>query len=100
MRRLIELYPALLRISLLENIQYRASGMIWMLGMILEPVIFLVVLSRVAEARGEAVGGYDAGEFAAYYLTLMMVNQLTFTWVMESFQFRIQMGLFSQELLR
>ena len=100
MRRLIQLYPALLRISLLENIQYRASGMIWMLGMILEPVIFLVVWSRVAEARGEPVGGYDAGEFAAYYVTLMMVNQLTFTWVMESFQFRIQMGLFSQELLR
>lgn len=100
MKRYLELYPALFRVSLLENIQYRASGVIWMLGLILEPVIFLVVWSEVAEARGEAVGGYGARDFAAYYMVLMIVNQLTFTWVMESFQFRIQLGEFSSELMR
>lgn len=100
MGRWLQLYPALFRLGLAENIQYRASGMIWMIAMILEPVIFLVVWGRVAEARGAPVGGYDAAAFAAYYLTLMMANQLTFTWVMETFQLRIQMGDFSYELLR
>ncbi|HEX6998789.1 MAG TPA: ABC-2 family transporter protein [Gammaproteobacteria bacterium] len=100
MRRFLELYAALFRIGLLANLQYRAAGMIWMLGLILEPVIFLVVWSRVAEARGEPIGGYDAQAFAAYYMTLMMVNQFTFTWVMESFQYRIQLGELSYELLR
>ncbi len=100
MKRFLEVYPALFRVGLLENIQYRASGVIWMLGLILEPVIFLVVWSRVADARGDAVGGFDAADFAAYYMVLMIVNQLTFTWVMESFQFRIQLGEFSYLLLR
>jgi viologen exporter family transport system permease protein len=100
MRRLLQIYPAFFRIGLLENIQYRASGMIWMIAMILEPVIFLVIWGRVSAARGAPVAGYDAAQFAAYYMTLMMVNQLTFTWVMETFQFRIQTGDFSYELLR
>ena len=100
MHRLLQIYPAFFRIGLAENIQYRASGMIWMIAMILEPVIFLVVWGRVTDARGGPVGGYDAAEFAAYYMSLMMANQLTFTWVMETFQLRIQMGDFSYELLR
>jgi ABC-2 type transport system permease protein len=99
-RRMGELYAALFRISLLENIQYRASGAIWMLGLVLEPLIFLVVWSTVAESRGAPVGGYDAAGFAAYYMTLLVSMHLTFTWVMHTFQFRIQMGGFSQELLR
>jgi ABC-2 type transport system permease protein len=95
-----DLYLSLFRTSLLENIQYRASGMIWMIGMVLEPLIFLVVWTTVAESRGEPVGGYSAGGFAAYYMTLLVVSHLTFTWVMHTFQFRIQMGGFSHELLR
>ncbi|MCB1691624.1 MAG: ABC-2 family transporter protein, partial [Pseudomonadales bacterium] len=46
------------------------------------------------------VGGYTANEFAAYYITLMVVNHLTFSWIMQVFQFRIQFGSLSQELLR
>jgi ABC-2 type transport system permease protein len=99
-RRFADLYTSLFRISLLETIQYRASNMIWMIGMVLEPLIFLVVWSTVAEARGEPVGGYTAAGFAAYYMTLLVVSHLTFTWVMHEFQFRIQMGALNHELLR
>ena len=71
----------------MDQIQYRASGMIWMIGAVLEPLIYLVVWSTVAEARGGEVGGFTSQQFAAYYITLMMVNHLTFTWIMQVFQF-------------
>ncbi len=94
------LYRAFMKVSVLSNIQYRASGMIWMIGSILEPTIFLIVWSAVAESQGGSVGGYTAQEFAGYYIVLMLVNHLTFTWIMQVFQFRIQFGGLSYELLR
>ena len=94
------LYRAFLRTSILDNIQYRASGMIWMIGAVLEPVIFLVVWSTVAESKGGEVGGYTPAQFAAYYIILMAINHLTFTWIMQTFQYRVQYGNLSHELLR
>jgi len=96
----VALYRAFLRTALLEQIQYRASGAIWMIGSILEPVVFLVVWSTVAKAQGGSVGGYGAHEFAAYYVVLLIVNHLTFSWTMHDFQFRIQFGSLSFDLLR
>lgn len=96
----VDLYRALMKVSILANIQYRASGFIWMIGSILEPLIYLVVWSTVASSKGGAVGGYTARQFAAYYITLMVVNHITFSWIMQVFQFRIQYGSLAQELLR
>jgi ABC-2 type transport system permease protein len=98
--RWIELYRAFLRTALLEQIQYRASGAIWMIGSILEPVVFLAVWSTVAKAQGGSVEGYGARDFAAYYVILLIVNHLTFSWTMHDFQFRIQFGTLSFDLLR
>ena len=100
LRYYLNLYPAFLRIAVLAQIQYRASGVIWMIGSIIEPVIFLVVWSRVARARGGEVGGYAENEFAAYYIVLMLVNHVTFTWIMHVFQSRIQFGQLSFQLMR
>ena len=100
MRGWVAFYNAMLRISVLGQIQYRASGMIWMIGAILEPVIFLVVWSTVARSQGGEVGGFGPHQFAAYYITLMLVNHLTFSWIMEVFQYRVQQGDLSFQLLR
>jgi ABC-2 type transport system permease protein len=100
MKTWVQMYHAFLRISLLEQLQYRASGAIWMIGSILEPVVFLVVWSTVARSQGGEVGGYGPSAFAAYYLVLLVVNHMTFTWVMHDFQFRVQMGQLSFALLR
>lgn len=96
----LRMFATLFRIAILGQIQYRASGMIWMIGSVLEPTIYLVVWSEVAEARGGVVAGFGAREFAAYYITYLFVNHLTFTWVMQVFQFRVQYGDFSSQLLR
>ncbi len=100
MRYWTALYRAFLRTALLEQLQYRASGAIWMIGSILEPVVFLVVWSTVAKTHGGTVEGFGAHEFAAYYVVLLIVNHLTFSWTMHDFQFRIQFGSLSFDLLR
>jgi ABC-2 type transport system permease protein len=99
-RRWLGIYRALLRIAFLGQIQYRASAVIWMIGSILEPLVFLVVWSTVARAQGGEVAGFGEREFAAYYITMLVVNHLTFSWVMHDFQYRIQFGSFSFELVR
>ena len=100
MNALFELYRAFFRISVLAQLQYRASGAIWMIGSILEPVVFLVVWSTVAKEQGGSVQGFDARDFAAYYMVLLVVNHLTFSWVMHDFQFRVQFGHLSFDLMR
>ena len=94
------LYLAFLRVAIAIELQYRASSVIWLLGVIVEPVIYLAVWSAVADAQGGAIGGFGPHEFAAYYLVLTLVNQITQGWHMWEFQYRVQQGQFSFLLLR
>jgi viologen exporter family transport system permease protein len=95
-----DLYGAFIRIALAVEMQYRASNVIWLLGMVVEPLIYLVVWSAAANAQGGRLAGYGPHEFAAYYLVLAAVNQITSGWHMWEFQFRIQQGQFAFLLLR
>jgi ABC-2 type transport system permease protein len=93
-------YAGLFRTAMLANLQYRAAGSIWMIGMILEPMIYLAVWSSVAATHGGSLAGFDARDMAAYYLAFFLVQHVTFTWVLETFQYRIQEGTLAFELLR
>lgn len=99
MRGLPDLYLQQLKTGLATMLQYRGSLVIWLIGNVLEPLIYLVVWSTVSRSTGGAVGGYGAADFAAYYIVLMLVNQVTFTWVMYEFDYRIREGTFSADLL-
>jgi ABC-2 type transport system permease protein len=79
---------------------YRASLLIWMLGQVLEPLVYLIVWSIVSGANGGSVGDYTTRQFAGYFILLMLVNQVTYTWVMYEFEYRIREGSFSFALLR
>jgi ABC-2 type transport system permease protein len=81
-------------------LQYRASLFIWMIGQVLEPLIYLVVWSTVSASRGGSVGDFTSAQFAAYYIVFMLVNQLTYTWIMYEYEYRIRGGLLSPALLR
>ena len=56
--------------------QYRGFFFLLAFGWMTQPLIFLFVWSSAA-AFG-AIGGYARGDFVAYYLVLIVVNQLTF----------------------
>lgn len=99
MRGLADLYLQQLKTGIASMLQYRATLAIWLIGNILEPLVYLVVWSTVARSTGGSVGGYGARDFAAYYIVLMIVNQATFTWVMYEFDYRIREGAFSAVLL-
>jgi ABC-2 type transport system permease protein len=99
MKGLVDLYVQQLKTGIATMLQYRASLLIWLIGNVLEPLIYLVVWSTVSRSTGGAVGGYGARDFAAYYIVLMLVNQATFSWVMYEFDYRIREGTFSADLL-
>src|SRR5512140_1493523 len=80
--------------------QYRASLVIWTIGQIIEPLVYLIVWSTVASSSGGNVGNFTAADFAAYFIVLMVVNQVTYTWIMYEFEYRVRHGTFSTSLLK
>ncbi len=100
LRDFTSLYRAFFRTSMALMFQYRAAMFIWMIGRILEPLIYLVVWTTVAASQGGQVGSYSAQAFATYFIVLMVVNQLTFTWIMWEYEYRVRHGSLSFMLLR
>jgi ABC-2 type transport system permease protein len=94
------LYRAYFRRTFAIQLQYRASLLIWLISSFVEPIIYLVVWSTVARASGGEVGGFTPEDFAAYYIAIMLVDHLTFTWIMWEYDYRIRMGQLSAMLLR
>ncbi len=100
MKGMFGLYTQQFKTTFASMLQYRASLFIWMIGQVLEPLIYLVVWSTVSNTQGGSVGDYTTGGFAAYYIVLMLVNQVTYTWIMYEYDYRIREGLLSFALLR
>ena len=100
MRTLLDVYRAQFKVSIAFQLQYRAALVIWLIGMVLEPLIYLVVWSAVARAGGGQAGNYTSADFAAYFIVMMLVNHATFTWIMHEFEYRIRHGQLSPKLLR
>ena len=58
-------------------LQQRSFFFLLAFGWMIPPLVYLFVWSTVAE--GGTVGGLTRGQFVAYYLALILVNQLTFS---------------------
>jgi ABC-2 type transport system permease protein len=97
---LLALYRAEFATTIAAQFQYRGALVIWLMGLLLEPVIYVSVWTTVARAEGGEVDGFTAGAFAAYFLTALIVNHATFTWVMWEFEYRVRNGHLSPLLLR
>jgi ABC-2 type transport system permease protein len=100
MKRRLSIWRAQARNALTIQFQYRISLVIWMIGLVLSPLVYLVVWTTVARATGGAVGTYTTHDFAAYFIILMVVDHITFTWVIFNAEFRIRQGALSPLLLR
>ena len=97
---LVHLYRAQFKTTIAEQFQYRGALVIWLTGLILEPVIFLSVWAAVARSQGGAVDGFTANDFAAYFLLTLIVDHAGFTWIMWEMEYWIRQGNLSPLLVR
>jgi ABC-2 type transport system permease protein len=100
LRQLVDFYATVSRTAVQEQFQYRTANTMYMIGMVVEPVIYLVVWSVVAEASGGEVGGYTAGGFAAYYIVWMLVRNMNIVFTPYGWEFRIREGQLSGMIVR
>lgn len=100
MKRMIDIYATLTKIAVLTQLQYPVANYFYMIGMIAEPVIYLVVWSTVARAQGGQVGGYTPGQFAGYYIAWTLVRNMNIVFTPYGWEWRIRQGRLAMELMR
>ena len=100
LRGYLELYLTEMRIAIAEQFQYRVANYFYMIGMVAEPVIYLVVWSTIARQQGGAVGGITPGEFAAYYIVWTLVRNMNIIFTPYGWEERIRQGELTGMLLR
>ena len=99
-RRLADYYLTTMRIAVQEQFQYRIANYAYMLGMVTEPVIYLVVWSTVAASQGGSVAGFSRGQLAAYYIVWTLVRNVNIVFTPYGWEWRIREGHLSGMLLR
>ncbi|HEY9294443.1 MAG TPA: ABC-2 family transporter protein [Microlunatus sp.] len=92
-------YRGELAASTAVNIAYRGASAIWVLTSVIQPIVLIVVWRTVAGPTGQ-VGGYTADRFVTYFALMLLVDHLTFIWLMWEFEWRVREGAFSPLLLR
>ena len=100
MRGMLDYYLTQMKIAVLQQFQYPVANYFYMIGMIAEPVIYLVVWSTVARAQGGTAGGYTPGDFAAYYIVWTLVRNMNIVFTPYGWEWRIQRGELSAILLQ
>jgi ABC-2 type transport system permease protein len=99
-RGLFEFYLASIRLAIADQFQYRVANYFYMIGMVAEPVIYLVVWSTIARQQGGEVGGFTPGQFAAYYIVWTLVRNMNIIFTPYGWEQRIRQGELSGMLLR
>jgi ABC-2 type transport system permease protein len=99
-RSMVELYLATMRMAVSEQFQYRTANYFYMLGMIAEPVIYVVVWTTIADEQGGSVNGLSAGYFAAYYIVWTLVRNMNIVFGAPYWEHRIREGDLNRDLLR
>jgi viologen exporter family transport system permease protein len=93
-------YAVVMRTAVQTQFQYRTANYLYMVGMVAEPVIYLVVWSAVAQGQGGSVQGITAGEFAAYYIVWTLVRNMNIVFTPYGWEERIRQGELSGLLVR
>jgi ABC-2 type transport system permease protein len=99
-RSLVDFYLTMIGTSIQSQFQYRAATYMYLLGMVAEPVIYLVVWSTIARTHGGQVAGITAAGFAAYYIAWTLVRNMNIVFTPYGWEWRIREGQLSGQLLR
>jgi viologen exporter family transport system permease protein len=99
-RSLADFYLTTMRTAVAEQLQYRVTNYFYMLGMIAEPVVYLVVWTTIAEQQGGAVKGITTGEFAAYYIVWTLVRNMNIVFGAPFWEWRIREGRLAGDLIK
>ena len=99
-RSYVDYYLTRGRTQIQANFQYRVASYMWMIGMLAEPIVYLVVWTTIAEQQGGAVQGITTGEFAAYYIVWTLVRNMNIVFTPYGWEWRIREGELSAALLR
>lgn len=93
----LKLTKALFSRAFALSTEYRAEMLIWIVSGSLPLIMMLIWIGL---AKDGPVGGYTATDFAAYFLTVFLVRQITVVWVLWDLDREIRLGELSPKLLR
>jgi ABC-2 type transport system permease protein len=96
---MLKIYQRLWQVNWAEQWQYRANLSMYLLYWLVSPIVYLAVWTTVANAQG-SVQGLTANDFVTYYLTLLIVDNLTSEITIHLLGYKIQDGTLSSELLK
>ncbi|MGH2522643.1 MAG: ABC transporter permease [Anaerolineales bacterium] len=96
---MIRIYQRLWQVNWAEQWQYRANSLMYLLYWLVSPIVYLAVWTTVADSQG-SVNGLTANDFVTYYLTLLIVDNLTSDITIHILAYKIQDGTLSSELLK
>jgi ABC-2 type transport system permease protein len=99
-RSMVDIYLSTARMAIASEFQYRTGHYFFLLGMIAEPVIYLVVWTTIADQQGGEVQGLTAGYFAAYYIVWTLVRNMNIVFGAPYWEYRIREGDLNRDLLR
>lgn len=95
--RQLRMFPTMLRIGFADLFAYRAQVVIWILTTTMPLVMYALWSSLAREAP---LGRFDEGTFAGYFLAMLVVRQLSSSWVVWELNETIRSGALSTHLLR
>jgi ABC-2 type transport system permease protein len=96
---MLKIYLRFWQVNWAEQWQYRANLFMYLLYWLVSPIVYLSVWVTIANSQG-SVQGLTANDFITYYLTLLIVDQLTSEITIHIFAYKIQDGTLSGDLLR
>jgi ABC-2 type transport system permease protein len=99
-RSMVDFYLVGARTTMAVQFQYRAAMYMYTLGMVSEPVIYLVVWRTIANQHGGTINGLGVGQIAAYYIVWTLVRTFNIVFTPFGWEWRIREGQLSSQLLR
>jgi ABC-2 type transport system permease protein len=96
---MFKIFQRLWQVNWAEQWQYRANLIMYLLYWLVSPIIYLAVWTSIAQSKG-SVNGFTANDFVTYYMTLLVVDQITSNIVIHTIAYKVQDGSLSGELIR